>query len=51
MNRALSWRAVLGWTLLALLPALPFMSKFYLALAFEPLPFGPHAMNPQLFMG
>ena len=51
MNRALSWRALIVWALLALLPALPFMSKFYLLLAFDALLFGAIAMSLDLLMG
>ena len=51
MSRTLSWRAVLVWMLLALLPALPFMSKFYLLLAFDALLFGAIAMSLDLLMG
>jgi ABC-type branched-subunit amino acid transport system permease subunit len=39
------------WALLALLPALPFMSKFYLLLAFDALLFGAIAMSLDLLMG
>lgn len=51
MSRTLSWRAVLVWMLLAVLPALPFMSKFYLLLAFDALLFGAIAMSLDLLMG
>ena len=51
MSRAFSWRAVVVWGLLALLPALPFMSKFYLLLAFDALLFGTIAMSLDLLMG
>ena len=51
MSRALSWRVALVWGLLALLPALPFMSKFYLLLAFDALLFGAIAMSLDLLMG
>ncbi len=51
MSRALSWRAGLVWALLAALPALPFMSKFYLLLAFDALLFGAIAMSLDLLMG
>ena len=51
MSRAFSWRAVVVWVLLALLPALPFMSKFYLLLAFDALLFGTIAMSLDLLMG
>jgi branched-chain amino acid transport system permease protein len=42
---------VIVWALLALLPALPFMSKFYLLLAFDALLFGTIAMSLDLLMG
>ena len=51
MSRALSWRAVVVWVLLAALPALPFMSKFYLLLAFDALLFGAIAMSLDLLIG
>ena len=51
MSRAISWRAALVWALLAALPALPFMSKFYLLLAFDALLFGAIAMALDLLMG
>jgi branched-chain amino acid transport system permease protein len=43
--------AVIVWLLLALLPALPLMSKFYLLLAFDALLFGTIAMSLDLLMG
>jgi branched-chain amino acid transport system permease protein len=39
------------WAALAALPALPFMSKFYLLLAFDALLFGAIAMSLDLLMG
>ena len=51
MNRVLSWRAVVVGLLVALLPALPFMSKFYLLLAFDALLFGAIAMSLDLLIG
>ena len=51
MSRALSWRAAVVWILLALLPAVPFMSKYYLLLAFDALVFGAIAMSLDLLMG
>jgi len=51
LSRALSWRAVGVWVLLAALPALPFMSKFYLLLAFDALLFGAIAMSLDLLIG
>jgi branched-chain amino acid transport system permease protein len=41
----------LVWAALALLPAMPFMSKFYLLLAFDALLFGAIAMSLDLLMG
>jgi branched-chain amino acid transport system permease protein len=51
LNRALTWRVALVWAALALLPAMPFMSKFYLLLAFDALLFGAIAMSLDLLMG
>jgi len=51
LSRALSWRAVVVWVLLAALPVLPFMSKFYLLLAFDALLFGAIAMSLDLLIG
>jgi branched-chain amino acid transport system permease protein len=51
LSRAFSWRVALVWAMLALLPALPFMSKFYLLLAFDALLFGAIAMSLDLLMG
>jgi branched-chain amino acid transport system permease protein len=51
LSRALSWRALLVAAALAVLPALPFMSKFYLLLAFDALLFGAIAMSLDLLMG
>ncbi|MGH7754216.1 MAG: branched-chain amino acid ABC transporter permease, partial [Gemmatimonadales bacterium] len=51
MSRALGWRAGLAFAALALVPALPFMSKFYLLLAFDALLFGAVAMSLDLLMG
>jgi branched-chain amino acid transport system permease protein len=42
---------VIVWLLLTLLPAVPFMSKFYLLLAFDALLFGTIAMSLDLLMG
>jgi branched-chain amino acid transport system permease protein len=42
---------VVVWLLVALLPALPFMSKFYLLLAFDALLFGAIAMSLDLLIG
>jgi branched-chain amino acid transport system permease protein len=51
LSRALTWRVALVWAALALLPAMPFMSKFYLLLAFDALLFGAIAMSLDLLMG
>jgi len=51
LSRVVSWRAVVVWLLVALLPALPFMSKFYLLLAFDALLFGAIAMSLDLLIG
>ena len=51
MSRALGWRAALGFAVLLAVPALPFMSKFYLLLAFDALLFGAVAMSLDLLMG
>ena len=51
MSRALGWRAAVGFALLLAVPALPFMSKFYLLLAFDALLFGAVAMSLDLLMG
>ena len=45
------WRAVLVFAVLAALPFAPFMSKFYLLLAFDALLFGAVAMSLDLLMG
>jgi branched-chain amino acid transport system permease protein len=45
------WRAALAFATLALLPAAPFMSKFYLLLAFDALLFGAIAMSLDLLIG
>jgi branched-chain amino acid transport system permease protein len=51
LSRPLTWRVALVWAALALLPAMPFMSKFYLLLAFDALLFGAIAMSLDLLMG
>jgi branched-chain amino acid transport system permease protein len=50
-GRVFSRWAVIVWVLLTLLPAVPFMSKFYLLLAFDALLFGTIAMSLDLLMG
>jgi branched-chain amino acid transport system permease protein len=47
----MTWRAWLAFGALALLPAAPFMSKFYLLLAFDALLFGAIAMSLDLLIG
>jgi len=48
---ALPWRALLAFAALAALPLAPFMSKYYLLLAFDALVFGAIAMSLDLLMG
>ena len=49
--KVLGWRALLAFAALAAVPLLPFMSKFYLLLAFDALLFGAVAMSLDLLMG
>ena len=49
--RTLPWKALLAFAALALLPMAPFMSKYYLLLAFDALVFGAIAMSLDLLMG
>ena len=51
MSRVVTWRALVAFGALAALPALPFMSKYYLLLAFDALLFGAIAMSLDLLMG
>jgi len=51
LSRALGWRAILAFAALAAVPLLPFMSKFYLLLAFDALLFGAVAMSLDLLIG
>ena len=51
MSRVVSWRAALTFAALATVPALPFMSKYYLLLAFDALLFGAIAMSLDLLIG
>jgi branched-chain amino acid transport system permease protein len=51
LSRALGWRAALAFAALTAVPLLPFMSKFYLLLAFDALLFGVVAMSLDLLMG
>jgi branched-chain amino acid transport system permease protein len=48
---AVLWRPLLAFAALAGLPFLPFMSKYYLLLAFDALLFGAMAMSLDLLMG
>jgi branched-chain amino acid transport system permease protein len=50
-GRVLSWPALVVLAALAALPAAPWMSKFYLLLAFDALLFGTVAMSLDLLMG
>ena len=47
----MTWRAAVVFAALAALPAAPFMSKYYLLLAFDALVFGAIAMSLDLLMG
>jgi branched-chain amino acid transport system permease protein len=49
--RAFGWRAVVVFALLAALPLVPGMSRYYLLLAFDALLFGAIAMSLDLLMG
>jgi branched-chain amino acid transport system permease protein len=49
--KILGWRAWLAFALLLAVPLLPFMSKFYLLLAFDALLFGAVAMSLDLLVG
>ena len=51
MSNPVPWRALVAFALLAAVPALPFMSKYYLLLAFDALLFGAIAMSLDLLMG
>jgi branched-chain amino acid transport system permease protein len=51
LSRALGWRTAVIFAALAALPALPFMSKYYLLLAFDALLFGAIAMSLDLLIG
>lgn len=48
---AIPWRALVALALLAALPAMPGMSRYYLLLAFDALLFGAIAMSLDLVMG
>jgi branched-chain amino acid transport system permease protein len=51
LSKALGWRALVVLAALAALPAAPFMSKYYLLLAYDALLFGAIAMSLDLLMG
>ncbi len=51
MSKVLSWRGWLVFAALAALPLTPWMSKYYMLLAFDALLFGAVAMSLDLLMG
>jgi branched-chain amino acid transport system permease protein len=51
LSKAFGWRAGAVFAMLALLPLWPFMSRYYLLLAFDALLFGAIAMSLDLLMG
>ena len=51
MSKVLTWRMAVAFGALAVLPGLPFMSGYYLLLAFDALLFGAIAMSLDLLMG
>lgn len=51
MSRVFGWRAAVVFAMLALLPVMPFMSRYYLLLGFDALLFGAVAMSLDLLMG
>jgi branched-chain amino acid transport system permease protein len=51
LSRVLSWRGWLVFAALAALPMTPWMSKYYMLLAFDALLFGAVAMSLDLLMG
>ncbi|MEK7371790.1 MAG: branched-chain amino acid ABC transporter permease [candidate division NC10 bacterium] len=51
MSKAVSWRVALVFGALAALPLTPWMSKYYMLLAFDALLFGAVAMSLDLLMG
>ncbi len=51
MSKVLSWRGALVFAALAALPLTPWMSKYYMLLAFDALLFGAVAMSLDLLMG
>jgi branched-chain amino acid transport system permease protein len=50
-RRIIGWRVVIVFAALALLPAAPFMTRYYLLLAFDALLFGAIAMSLDLLIG
>jgi len=51
LNSTLSWRAAVVFAALAALPLTPWMSKYYMLLAFDALLFGAVAMSLDLLIG
>jgi branched-chain amino acid transport system permease protein len=51
LSKALGWRVVLAFALLAALPLVPGIPRYYLLLAFDALLFGAIAMSLDLLMG
>ena len=51
MSSVLGWRATVAFAVLALLPLTPWMTKFYMLLAFDALLFGAVAMSLDLLIG
>jgi len=51
LSRPITWRAIVVFAGLAALPLTPWMSKYYLLLAFDALLFGAVAMSLDLLMG
>ena len=51
MSRIVAWPALVALAMLLLLPFAPFMTKFYLLLAFDALLFGTIAMSLDLLIG
>jgi branched-chain amino acid transport system permease protein len=51
LSKVLSWRGALVFAALAALPLTPWMSKYYMLLAFDALLFGAVAMSLDLLMG
>ena len=51
MSSLLSWRAGFAFAVLAALPLTPWMTKYYMLLAFDALLFGTVAMSLDLLLG